>query len=134
MRARYWGSAVGCVVLALLITGTAAVRADDDEVRLEAVITGTEVDPGAFGRARFEARPDRARFEVRVEGITQAQTVFVVIEDVVGMIVLDDQGRGELRLETDRGDAVPNVEDGFGIAIFSGETFELLAFGVFTID
>ncbi len=130
MNLRPWNLA-GCVAMvALLVALPFGVRADD-RIRLEAVLQGTDNDPAAFGRARFEVQGDRARFEVRVEGITSASVVFVVVgEDFLGAIELDDQGRGELRLDSQNGDVIPEIAGGDTVGIFGDDPFPLLAEGV----
>src|SRR5262245_49537675 len=129
MFTRSWNLSIGFVALALLAVLPPAVLADE-QVRLEATLEGTEVEPGAFGRARFEMENERTRFEVRIEGIFDVDTIFVTAgQHFLGVIEMDRvQGRGELRLDTDDGDEIPTLRAGEFVGLFS-EEIVLLAFG-----
>jgi len=98
-------------MIAVLMLMPATVFAD--EVRREADLSATDVDPGASGRARFESRQDRAEFRVQVDNVSVTDAVDVFVNgDFVGTIVLDDRGDGELDLNTRDGDTVPTLQDG----------------------
>ncbi len=129
MFTRSWILTSGFVAVALLAALPPAVLAGE-RVRLEASLEGTKVEPGAFGRARFEMEPGRTRFEVRIEGIYDVDTLFVTAgAHFLGVIEMDRvQGRGELRLDTDDGDEIPALRAGEFVGLFS-EDIVLLAFG-----
>ena len=45
------------------------------ETRSRAILTGTPLDPGAFGQADFDQRPDRITFSVAANGVAQDEEV-----------------------------------------------------------
>jgi hypothetical protein len=102
-------TALAMVALPMLMPAT--VFADD--VRLEADLSPTDVDPGASGRARFESDRYDTQFRVEVQNVSVTDTVDVFVNgDFVGTIVLNYLGQGELDLDARNGDTVPALQDG----------------------
>jgi hypothetical protein len=121
MKVSKWNALAVFATAALASAVPSAVPARDggrDEVRLEAALTPTAVDPGAFGEARFESRSDRSELRVEVDDISVTDEVDVFVNgSFIGTIVLDDDGGGRLDLNSQNGDAVPALRDGDEIEV-----------------
>jgi hypothetical protein len=103
---------LGLATLTLFTCLTATVLADQTRVRLETDLTPTAAAPDAEGHARFESRPDRARFRVEVEDVSVTDAVDVLVNgNLIGVITLDN-GFGELELNSKDGDTVPLLQAG----------------------
>src|SRR5262245_33787179 len=120
MKVPKW-NALAVFATAALAAVPSAVPARDggrDEVRLEAALDPTAVDPNASGRARFESRPDRSELQVDVDDISVTDEVDVFVNgSFIGTIALDDDGGGRLELNSRNGDAVPALRDGDEIEV-----------------
>jgi hypothetical protein len=78
-----------------------------------------------IGYAQFELESSRTEFEVEVRQINVplGTGLTVVVDNVrVGSITIADGGRGELKLRSDRGQAVPQVVSGSMISINNGSS------------
>lgn len=78
-----------------------------------------------IGYAQFELESSRTEFEVEVRQINVplGTSLTVVVDNVsVGSITIADGGRGELRLRSDRGQAVPQVVSESTISINNGSS------------
>ena len=75
-----------------------------EEAQLRAVLSATDLDPGAFGHADFIQRPDRIRFSAEVENVTQVGTGKV---RVIGTPTLVTEQRGKLILQSDEDPSPP---------------------------
>ncbi len=76
-------------------------------------------DPDAVGQASFVMRPDRSTLSVAVSGVISTTSLDVFVNgNLIGSITLDCNGNGELDLNTDNGDDVPNLQDGDEIEIY----------------
>jgi hypothetical protein len=117
--------------LAFAVATVAPPAMAGQQIRLEAVLVGTDAEPAAFGRARFDLEKERTRFEVRIEGVFGFDAIFVVVGDqFVGTIVMDtEQGRGELRLDTDLGDEIPVLRAGEFVILIGDDGTSFVAFG-----
>ncbi len=128
MKSERFSILLGLTTVLLLMTLPAIVLADE-EVKLEATLTGTDAAPDAFGLARFEMRPDRSEFRVEVEDVDLVDEVDVLVNGVfIGTITLD-AGRGKLELKTQNGDTVPVLEDGDEIEVVGADDGTLLLVG-----
>lgn len=109
------------------------VRADQTRVRLETDLSPTAAAPDAEGHARFESRPDRARFRVEVEEVSVTSAVNVLVNgNLVGVLILD-HGFGELDLNSRDGDAVPTLQAGDEVDLVdAADGSTLLLSGVFS--
>jgi hypothetical protein len=118
---------------ALLTALPATVRADRDGVRLEAILTASDADPDAFARAEFRDQGrGRLRLDVEVEDVASTDMVVVLINGTpVAAIALDENGDGQIDLETQRGDTVPAISAGDVITIADADSGTLLLQGTF---
>jgi plastocyanin len=90
-----------------------------DPVVLTGSLSPTDIDPNAFGMVAFEAVPYRSTLSVMVGGVTSTNAVDVFVNGAfIGTITLDANGNGELDLNTDNGDTVPNLQDGDEIEVY----------------
>jgi hypothetical protein len=116
MTVTRWNALAVCATAALLAARTPAVPARDgggDEVRLQATLDATAADPGAFGEARFESRPDRRELRIDVDNVSATDALDVFLNGRFrGTIVLDEQGDGRLELNSQDGDIVPMLQEG----------------------
>ncbi len=113
----------------VLLMALPAIVLADEEVKLEAMLTGTDAAPDASGGARFEMRPDRSEFRVEVEDVASVDMVNVLANgDFIGTITLD-AGRGELELQSQNGDTVPVLKDGDEIEVVNAADDTLLLVG-----
>jgi hypothetical protein len=116
MKVAKWNALAVFAAAALLAALTPAVPARDgggDEVRLEAALDPTAVDPGASGLARFESRPDGSELRIDVAGISVTDAVDVFLNGRFrGTIVLDAGGAGRFELNSQDGDRVPSLQEG----------------------
>lgn len=119
--------------LTLFTALPATVRADPTRVRLQTDLSATAAAPDAEGHARFESRPDRARFRVEVEEISVTSAVNVLVNgNLIGVITLDN-GFGELDLNSKDGDVVPILQAGDEVDIVdAADGITLLLSGVFS--
>ena len=91
-----------------------------NRLRLEARLSG-EGTP-ASGKAKFEARGTRLRLSVEVEDFITAPGVAVI--DVAGhtyTVNLSAAGFGDLNLDTENGQAVPDLSGGGTVVVTSGD-------------
>ncbi len=112
------------VLLALFVVAgySSGVAQAGDEVRFRALLMASMVDPLSSGHADFDQRPDRTRFRVDVDNITEPGIGTVVVTRNTGIpsqetilqvhiaIVGDPlQGTafGNLSLDSRLGDSVP---------------------------
>jgi hypothetical protein len=121
MKVSKWNALAVFATAALALAGPSAVPARDgggDEVRLEAALDPTAVDPNASGRARFESQPDRSELRIDVDGISVTDVVDVFLNGWFrGTIVLDEEGDGRFELNSQDGDRVPSLREGDEIEI-----------------
>lgn len=80
--------------------------------RLEGRLAGTKTAPMASGRARWEERPDRRKFNTQVEDLTASGAYGVKVNGVSVATVTVSSGRGEVELDSRRGDTVPVMHVG----------------------
>jgi hypothetical protein len=100
----------------------------DGSTQVSAVLT-----PGSDNEAEYRAFPEGCkRFRVRVRDFPPFQTFSVTINGVVvGQLSTDDDGRGELRYETEDGTFPPGFP-----AVLPGDVISVggLATGTFILD
>jgi plastocyanin len=90
-----------------------------DPVVLTGSLSPTPVDPNAFGMVNFKAVPYRSTLSVMVGAVTSTNKVDVFVNGgFIGTIALDINGNGELDLNTDNGDIVPNLQAGDEIEVY----------------
>lgn len=90
-----------------------------DPVDLTGSLVATDADPNATGEVSYEKRPDRATLGVAVAGVTSTGMVDVFVNgSLIGTVVLDGSGSGELDLNTLNGDNVPDLQDGDEIEVY----------------
>jgi hypothetical protein len=122
-----------CMAFAALALAAAlplAARADD--VTHEATLEATGVDQDAHGRARFEVKThNRLRLEIEAEDVFSTDTVAVFINGDFLMTLDVVDGRAEVELETEHGDAVPMINAGDVIDIVDANDGSPLLEGVF---
>jgi hypothetical protein len=93
----------------------------DNEVQFFAVLTGPVLNgvvPRGF--SQFEVHSSRTELESRVRNVNLpigTQLTVVVNNVAIGNLILESAGEGELRLRSDRGQAVPAIAAGAAIAI-----------------
>jgi hypothetical protein len=85
---------------------------------IQAVLTGTEVQPDASGLASYRVSGGRGRgLEITVDGVDLTDSVYVLLNgDIIAQIALVGT-RGGVGLETRRGDHVPEIQPGDVIEI-----------------
>ncbi len=126
----------GLAVAAFYLGLSPQVQAQRLEV--ETRLTNTGIDPLASGHARYREEPGRRDFRTQVEDVrtTTLLIVFAINPDftafeVMGALFVDPvTRRGELEINTQDGDQVPRLGDGWWIVVF--DLFEpnpLLFFG-----
>lgn len=128
--ARMTCAAFSLLLVGAMLTGTASAR--DDEVRLRTRLSGAAIGgeaPSGNAEFRMEAARQRARLKVEVEDVnlpqgTKLQVVLdhAGVKTVIGQIVLDAFGFGELELNSQDGDNVPAVQPGDIIIVMHGAT------------
>jgi hypothetical protein len=110
------------LALAALFVSNGAAQAQ--EIRLETRLTGTTL---ASGKARFEQRSTRMKFDVEIQD-ARANTSYGVIvrrgTSVIyqGTIRTDAFGRGKIDLDTTNGHVVPRIQRLDTIAVNLGTT------------
>ena len=107
---------------------------DRDRIELEADLIPTNADPFASGEAKFEKRDDRTRFEVEVEDVSSIGELDVRANgSSVGSITVDENGDGQLELDTRNGDTVPDLEAGDVVEVFNA-VGDLILSGTLEVD
>ena len=100
-----------------------------DQVKLKGILSASSVDPGARGRGTFEMRPYRAKLHVRARAVTSTSSVDVFVNgNFVANLPLDANGNGDLKLNTEHGDAVPELQDGDEIEVYDAADDATLIF------
>jgi hypothetical protein len=117
-------AALAFVALLATLAALAAVPAlaNDDEVIINAGLSGAAIGGQTpVGKAEFRQRPGNdLRLEVEVQDVNlPAGTVLNVFVggQQIGVITLNTLRAGEVELETERGQAVPAVTNGTGVAV-----------------
>jgi hypothetical protein len=82
----------------------------DDRTRLEGQLVGTKTNPAASGRARWEQRPDRTKFNTQVEDLNTSGAHDVKVNGVSVTSINVSSGRGEVELDSRRGDIIPAMQ------------------------
>lgn len=116
---------LGSLGVAAPVHGHDRGRGHGAELRLETALVGSPASPEANGRVRFEEKNGDRRFELRVENAEEfaGEKVQVFVDGKkAGSIMLDEDGRGRLRVRTDKGNNVPKVRTGSLIEVKSGDT------------
>lgn len=118
--ARMAYAALSLLLVAAMMTGTASAR--DDETRLRTRLSGAAIGgeaPSGNAEFRMEAARQRTRLKVEVEDVnlpagTKLQVVLdhAGVKTLIGEIVLDAFGFGELELNSQDGDNLPAVKKG----------------------
>ncbi|HEX8353563.1 MAG TPA: hypothetical protein VF611_11730, partial [Pyrinomonadaceae bacterium] len=117
-------AALACVALMAMLAAFSAspASADDDETIIEARLAGAAIGGSTpHGKAVFRQRPGNdLKLEVEVQDVNlpagTALNVFVGGRQI-GVITLNTLRAGEVELETERGQAVPAVSNGTGVAV-----------------
>jgi plastocyanin len=90
-----------------------------DPVILTGSLNPADIDPNASGEASFEMVPYRSTLSVVVAAVSSTGVVDVFVNgNFIGTIFLDGNGNGELDLNTDNGDSVPDLQDGDEIEVY----------------
>jgi hypothetical protein len=113
-------TALAAVALFLALAPSAYAQ----QVRLEAQLFGSDADPLASGKARFEARADRIRLTVEVEDVSASASGVLAIfanDTLVGMVSIDAFGFADLNLDSRLGDDVPVLQRGDMITVYDAE-------------
>lgn len=130
--------AVTALLLALGGAAPAALGSDAEEVRLRATLSGDpigEVTPRGESRFRQDTDGER-RFRTTVQDVdlpAGTELEVAVAGSAVGVIVLDDNNDGELRLRTEDGDSVPLMAEGDEVSVTGPDGAAILS-GVFEAD
>ncbi|WP_299291504.1 hypothetical protein, partial [Nitrosopumilus sp.] len=102
-----------------------------DKVELEAELVNDEEED--IGEAEFEQRNDRKKLSVEIEDQTPDETFDVLVGgESVGEITTDEDGEGELDLDSRDGNDVPLVADSDIIEISGGNG--VILSGIFSLD
>ncbi|HRF01729.1 MAG TPA: hypothetical protein PLI18_14495 [Pirellulaceae bacterium] len=106
-------------VAALPQSGQCAGGGGGGRVRLEARLSGQGTP--ASGKARFEARGSRMKLTVEVEDfITAPAQATVNVAGNVYVLNLSGAGFGDLNLDTENGQAVPDLSGGGSVVVTVG--------------
>lgn len=97
---------------------------------MQAVLTGTDIQPNATGLATFRSQATNRGLEVSVDGVDLTDTVWVLVNgDIVAQIpIIVTRGGGGI--ETRRGDDVPDIQSGDLIEI-TDDNGDVLLWGIF---
>ena len=92
---------------------------NDERTRLEGRLAGSRFAPAASGRARWEMRPDRTRFDVEIEDVPTSglHEVRVNGDSVTSVNVAG--GRGEVELDSRHGDTIPKMHADDVVEVFN---------------
>ena len=103
-----------CAALVVVLGTNLPVFAGDDETKLETrLISTSEGEPLASGKAKFEMRPDRIRLSVEVEDVFATEEVEVFVNGAsIGTVAIDAAGGADINLDSRDGDTVPILEAG----------------------
>lgn len=126
------------LLLALGVTVPAALASGAEEVRLRADLAGDPIeDVTPRGEARFRQDSDgERRFRTTVQDVNLpggTELGVAVAGTAVGVIVLDDNNDGELRLRTEDGDDVSLAGEGDEVTVTTSDGAVILS-GVFQAD
>ncbi len=74
---------------------------DEDEIEVDAVFVPTGAIPGAAGDVEFESEDGETEFEVDIHGLPAGSYDLLVGGVIVGTILVDSGGMGEIEFSTD---------------------------------
>lgn len=100
---------------------SAVLQHNEDRIRLEGKLRGSSIEPQASGRARWERRPDRTRFDVEVEDLEINGRYNVRVNDVYIASFFVTGGRGELALDSRSGSRIPLMHVGDIVTVLNAE-------------
>ncbi|MEQ1604406.1 MAG: FG-GAP-like repeat-containing protein [Pyrinomonadaceae bacterium] len=133
-----WKTAVILAVFAAwvsvgIVTSRVSAAAGVPLIVRDAVLTAPSGLVNPHGAAQWQLYSDGNReLEVEIEDVSLAQgtSLTAVIDgNNVGPVILDDRGKGRLKLRTEDGQAVPTVNAGSTVQVRNGST--ILAAGAF---
>jgi len=109
------------------ISGSYTKQATD--IRLEARLSPTLVDPKAAGSARYEVHGSRRRFRVDIKNVSSTRSVAIRVNGATLGTVRLSSGAGRLERDTDKGHTVPQLAVGALIEVVNAASGALILTG-----